>query len=243
MLRPFHSTHWHASISAMSIRLSLPLALALSSVGGLVAQTTPPDFFGGLFGTSSDTTQYTVLLANLNTLEENPPVNNVRTSGKGTVIIRQDRPVAGPRKVTVLASMDLNTAEAGVIRLAHIHKGALGVNGPIVVDFDIPSLGTFPTTAGGTVHIERQFEVTTAAALASIDEIIANPAAFYFNVHSVANPGGVIRGQLVETDLAALRRIEKKINPEFALYRRLLVQLAAKEGLISIAERDALLAQ
>ena len=29
-------------------------------------------------------------------------------------------------------------------------------------------------------------------------QIIANPASFYFNVHSTLNPGGVARGQLVK---------------------------------------------
>jgi len=28
---------------------------------------------------------------------------------------------------------------------------------------------------------------------------VNNPAAFYFNVHSPTNPGGVARGQLVRT--------------------------------------------
>ena len=30
-----------------------------------------------------------------------------------------------------------------------IHKGGLGVNGPVVLDFNIPALGTFPTTLLG----------------------------------------------------------------------------------------------
>ena len=31
---------------------------------------------------------------------------------------------------------------------------------------------------------------------ATINSIVANPAGFYFNVHSTLNPGGVVRGQL-----------------------------------------------
>ena len=207
-----------------------------------MAQATSTDFFGGVFGTSTGTTQFIVLQANLNTVEENPPVANTRASGTGTTIIRLDRPASGPKKATVLVSIDLNTADAGVIRLAHIHRGLVGVNGPIVLDFDIPSLGTFPTTAGGDLHIEKQFEVTAAATLTVIDEIIAKPGNFYFNVHSVANPSGVVRGQLVETNLSAIRRLEQKFDPQTALFRRLIVQLAAKEGIITITERDALLA-
>jgi hypothetical protein len=32
---------------------------------------------------------------------------------------------------------------------------------------------------------------------ATINSIVANPAGFYFNVHTTLNPGGVVRGQLV----------------------------------------------
>jgi hypothetical protein len=226
----------------MSIRLSLPFALALTSVG-LVAQTTPPDFFGGVFGTPTSAVQFVVLDANLNTVEENPPITNTLASGAGRVIIRYERPATGPKKATVLVSMDITAAEATVVRLAHIHKGALGVNGPVVLDFNLPSAGPFPIAAGATSHIQLQFEVTAAATLATIDEIIANPGAFYFNVHSVQNPGGFIRGQLVENNLSALRRTEARSSANESLFRRLLVQMAAKDGLITIAERDALLAQ
>jgi len=227
----------------MSIRPAFSIALALSFVASLSAQTTTPDFFGGVFGTPASTTQFVVLNASLNTIEENPPITNIRASGAARVIIRADRPATGPKKTTVLVSFDVTTADASVIRLAHIHKGGIGVNGPVVLDFNIPALGTFPTTANGSTHIETQFEVTAAATLATIDEIIANPTGFYFNVHSVANPGGVIRGQLVESDLSALRRIEAKADPQAALLKRLIVLMAAKEGLITLAERDALLAQ
>jgi hypothetical protein len=34
---------------------------------------------------------------------------------------------------------------------------------------------------------------------AILQQIVNNPAGFYFNVHSTLNPGGVARGQLVKT--------------------------------------------
>ena len=36
----------------------------------------------------------------------------------------------------------------------------------------------------------------TAATAALIDEIIANPAGFYVNVHTTEHPGGAMRAQL-----------------------------------------------
>jgi hypothetical protein len=66
---------------------------------------------------------------------------------------------------------------------AHIHRGVLNVNGPIVVTF------TAPDAAG-----ESRGCTTVDAALAT--EIAGNPAGFYVNVHTTPFPAGAIRGQL-----------------------------------------------
>ena len=63
---------------------------------------------------------------------------------------------------------------------AHIHRGAVGVPGPVVV--------TLSPIASGC----------TAAPSALIKEIRKNPAAFYVNVHNEDFPGGAIRGQLTK---------------------------------------------
>ncbi|MFV5696193.1 CHRD domain-containing protein [Flavobacterium sp. LB3P122] len=66
----------------------------------------------------------------------------------------------------------------------HIHKGAVGVDGPIV--FPLPDL-TSPITY-------------TSVALNATEEadLIAN--LYYVNLHTTAFPGGEIRGQLVTTN-------------------------------------------
>ena len=67
---------------------------------------------------------------------------------------------------------------------AHIHRGPAGVAGPVVVNL-APSFSGLNAT--GTV---------TGVAQALIDEIKANPAGFYVNVHNAAFPDGAVRGQL-----------------------------------------------
>ncbi len=69
----------------------------------------------------------------------------------------------------------------GAPTLAHIHRGAAGVAGPVVVDFNV---NTF---------VNGQ---ATSVAQSLIDEIRANPSGFYVNVHTSEFPGGAIRGQL-----------------------------------------------
>jgi hypothetical protein len=66
---------------------------------------------------------------------------------------------------------------------AHIHKGAAGVNGPVVVPFTAP--GTNGDSSGC---------VSSTAAI--VDDILANPAGYYVNVHTVEHPAGAIRAQL-----------------------------------------------
>jgi CHRD domain len=66
---------------------------------------------------------------------------------------------------------------------AHIHKGAAGTNGPVVVPFDAP--GADGTSSGCA---------TAAASL--VDDILANRSGYYVNVHTKEHPAGAIRAQL-----------------------------------------------
>lgn len=67
----------------------------------------------------------------------------------------------------------------------HIHRGAAGVDGPVVVAL------TASFNGGGLIG-----EVTSVDQ-SLINEILANPSGFYVNVHNADFPGGAIRGQLV----------------------------------------------
>lgn len=60
---------------------------------------------------------------------------------------------------------------------AHIHRGVVGVNGPIVVDLSVTD---------GCVSADP----------ALVKEIRKNPAGFYVNIHSTTFRKGAVRGQL-----------------------------------------------
>ena len=64
---------------------------------------------------------------------------------------------------------------------SHIHTGAAGATGAVLVPF-------------GATSFERSGCTTTTKAI--IDGILANPSGYYVNVHNASYPGGAIRGQL-----------------------------------------------
>lgn len=65
---------------------------------------------------------------------------------------------------------------------AHIHVGAAGVAGPVVVNLSAPSDGSSSGCADVTAELAQN--------------IRANPANYYVNVHNTPYPAGAVRGQL-----------------------------------------------
>lgn len=99
------------------------------------------------------------------------PAVATAATGTATVDIKADRSVTATVTVTGM------TATA-----SHIHEGAAGANGPVIVPFVKTGDNTFAAAEGAKLT-EAQYESYKAGKL-------------YVNVHSAKNPGGEIRGQL-----------------------------------------------
>ena len=74
-------------------------------------------------------------------------------------------------------------------KMAHIHRGAAGSNGPVVVNLAAPADGNAADCL--TVGEPDKFLMGQ-----TVQEILANPESFYVNVHNAKYPAGAIRGQL-----------------------------------------------
>jgi hypothetical protein len=76
---------------------------------------------------------------------------------------------------------------------AHIHRGAAGTNGPVVVNLARPFDGD---SADCLTEGEILPNGAPAFAGTTVAEVLRDPEGFYVNVHNPEYPGGAIRGQL-----------------------------------------------
>src|SRR5204862_4498572 len=105
---------------------------------------------------------------------ELPPVTT-SANGNATVDIKPDR------SVTATVTVSGMTATA-----SHIHEGAAGANGPVIVPFVKTGDNTVAAAEGEKLTV-TQYESHKAAKL-------------YVNVHRAKNPAGEIRGELKGND-------------------------------------------
>jgi len=107
------------------------------------------------------------------TLSGDQEVPAVKTSGAGSgaISVTADKSVSGSVTTTGVAGT-----------MAHIHEAAPGKNGPVVIPLSKSGDSTWSVPAGAKL---------TDAQLSSF-----KAGNLYVNVHSAANPGGEVRGQL-----------------------------------------------
>ena len=119
---------------------------------------------------------------------------------------------------------EVTTSGIANATLSHIHRGAAGVAGPVIINFattaaDIPG----GRTKGSATIASRQTAQLTAADLTALQSA-ATANGYYVNVHSSLAPGGEIRGQLVpakEADLGVAGKVGtfstdvRVFNPSF----------------------------
>jgi len=105
---------------------------------------------------------------------EDPP-GDPDGSGTATITIDTD---------TLEVCWEISTSDIADATASHIHEGAAGVNGGVVVGLDTD--GFSGSTSG----------CTTASDAAALQAIIDNPSDYYVNVHTADYAPGAIRGQL-----------------------------------------------
>jgi CHRD domain len=158
-------------------RLSL-LAIALSILAAACGSSTLP----------SSPTKPT-FTADLRPANEVPPITGAEAGGSGSATITFDTAASSVTFVVNMTGFPAGTP----INVAHIHTGASGVAGGVLISTALAAGEV--TLANGSGSFTKTVSNLDNAVM---QNIINNPAGFYFNIHSSANPGGVARGQLVK---------------------------------------------
>ena len=123
---------------------------------------------------------------------EVPPITNAESSGTGSATITFDTTTSGGNVTAATVSFVANLTgfpSTTTVTLGHIHRGAAGVPGGVVISANV----TATTLTGGTTTLNLS---NSSPDLAVVQDILNNPSNYYFNLHSTLNPGGFIRGQL-----------------------------------------------
>jgi CHRD domain-containing protein len=160
--------------------------LALATLASACGGTTGP-------GTPNRVT----FTADLRASNEVPPISNAESNGAGNATVVFDVTRDASNNVTAATAtfvVNLSGFPGGTpINIAHIHRAPAGSNGSIVVSTTLAA-GEVTLANGSGSFTKSNISVTP---FDIVNEIVANPAGFYFNAHSTLNPGGVVRGQLV----------------------------------------------
>jgi hypothetical protein len=148
------------------------VALTAALAAGLTLLTAP--------GAAADTSKVTLLTARLKGANEAPGPGD--PDGRGRAFVR----LGGGQACFVLQWSGIGAPTA-----SHIHQGAAGVAGPVVVPFFQPGINaaSLPDTLSAVAGC-----VDVDAGLAR--RIAANPRDWYVNIHTADFPAGAIRGQL-----------------------------------------------
>ena len=155
--------------------IAIMLAAGVAGCGGSNSSPTNP----------SNLRIFTVPLSAQN---EVPAITNAESTARGTAVITFNTDAN-----TVDFNVSLNSFPAdSVVRIAHIHGPSSRTStGGIVVDTSLTQ-GTVALVNGAGTFSFPGRSVTKAL----MDQILANPEQFYFNVHTVLNGGGAVRGHL-----------------------------------------------
>ena len=139
-------------------------------------------------GNPNNPSNLTVFTVQLSALNEVPPVTNAETTARGTAVI-----TVNSQANTIDFAVSLNSfPTTSVLTAAHIHPGAAGVTGGVLVGTGLTTANAPSLTSGAATFTFNGVSATAD----QINQILANPQNFYFNVHSTLNGSGVIRGQL-----------------------------------------------
>jgi hypothetical protein len=147
---------------------------------------------------SNDSGNQAKFTVDMSAANEVPPTTGAEANAKGTANITFNLGRDGAGNITSANAVFEVTlsgfSPTSVINIAHIHPGATGQNGTVLVNTTLAPGDVTLSSSGSGSFTKANISFGN---LSDPIAIMANPSGYYFNVHTALNPTGAIRGQLV----------------------------------------------
>ncbi len=156
-------------------------------------------FGGGVIRDQMRNTDSNPFQVSLSPANETPPITTLTATGTTSVPIYTLRSADGAIVAgTVIFDVNFRGFPAATSFIGlHIHSGAAGVAGGVVIPTTLGGGAASVVSDSGNGNIYRIVTVATAAGIAALNGLVANPNLFYENLHTTVNAGGAIRSQLI----------------------------------------------
>jgi hypothetical protein len=133
-----------------------------------------------------------VFKLNLKPSQEVPPNKDQKGSAVGSVTFDLTRSSAGTiTSGDVIFSFNYSFKAAATVTGLHIHQGAKGATGGIVVGAVLSANDTADTDGVGNIT-----SVVTGTSAATLQAILDNPRGYYVNLHTTVKQDGALREQM-----------------------------------------------
>jgi len=157
-------------------------------------------FPGGVMRDQLRPTEQVQLNVNMSPANESPAIAGLTASGPSSAMLFLSRAADGSVKGGMVLfdvnyrNFPANTTITGL----HVHTGAAGSNGGIVLPSGVDANANKVVTATGNGNIFKSANVTTDAGITALNGILVNPNGYYMNLHTTVNAGGAMRDQLAQ---------------------------------------------
>jgi uncharacterized protein (TIGR03437 family) len=202
---------------------------ALSALNGMLEDPSQyyvnihtTDFPGGAMRAQLERAEVIVLMGNMSPANENPPIPSSAAGISQAVVITTKDADGVLTSGQVIFDINYNFGTPTTVTGFHIHNGAAGVNGPVIINTGLSgSAPLMVTAANGAGTFRKTVEVNMANAdqVATLNGLLTNPQDYYINMHTVEFGGGLIRDQLRTTDVLTFNvtMLPSNENPPIAI--------------------------
>lgn len=192
-------------------------SVSLDTINGILAD--PSQYYfnvhstdapGGVMRGQLQRAETALRIGLMNSLNETPANPGQPWSAAGTVMMLITRDGANnPSSAYAIFDVAYRGFTADdMFSGLHIHAGAALAAGPVVINSGLSGHVAAGADGSGVLHYENEIDLNASGAADAVNGFVSNPGRYYINLHTMANPGGAVRGQMRTTD-----RIEFQVSP------------------------------